>query len=180
MAVRPYTTRTEHTSRQAGEVVGLDATTRKLRQLPTTITGRKGGPIKSALMFATLPIFKTIKANILAHPYDIQHMVKDVRRQREKRPDLQGLSEAINIGLKDQNQPGKKLPKWYWPEWGTEHRMRKTGGSTGRMTARPFFRPGFRDNLPTMPARFATKLKKIVDKRVEELARSGGPRRVPR
>lgn len=174
MAVRPYSTRASYATRSAqpGDVVGLDEAIRKLRRLPKAITGRNGGQVRSALMYATLPIAKAIKAGIMSYPADIDHqaIAKDVKRQREKNPQKRGLSEAVNIGLKQQKQP----PMWWWLEWGTTDRQTRKGAERGQFIGHSFFRRGFHEHHGELGPRFALKLKKLADKAARDLARSGG------
>lgn len=134
------------------EVHGAREMEQAFRQLPKEIVGKKGGPLKSALMSGALPVMKDMKKRVRK---DTRRLEKGIKRRRNTNPKL---TEEVDIGV----FYTKGAPFWArFEEFGTVHRE-----------AHPFMRPAIDSQSETAVQTFRKKAalalvrigKKIGDK----------------
>ena len=102
------------------EVHGLKELQKALMQLPAELVSNKGGPVKTALMAATLPVMRTAQATVPDRD-DIPNtglLAKMVRRRRaSKMP--KGM-EAVQVYIRGNKKQEKDAYYAPWLEFGAK------------------------------------------------------------
>ena len=125
------------------EVIGLRELEKALRDLGVA-AGQKGGPVKTALMAAALPVLRSAQANV---PVDTGRLKKSIKRQRHPNPRY--LNEIVGVGV----DPGTK-------------RSDKGGAYYGYIVEfrQPFLRPAMESNREKSVQIFKRKLGASIEK----------------
>jgi len=138
-----------------------------LRELGTA-AGQKGGPVKTALMAAALPVLREAQGRV---PVDKGDLRKAIKRSRIREP--RAYNEIITIGV--------PMPEWasgrhavltnkaqgghgLFVEFGTGLPKKSTPFSGEFMQARPFLRPALENNRVNSTTIYATKLAAGIEK----------------
>jgi len=159
------------------QVVGLKELEGALKELGKA-AGQKGGPVKTALFAAALPVLRAAQANVPVADGDLKRAIK---RTRLKNP--LAYNEVITIGfpmpqwasgkhavLTNKKQGGHGLFVEFGtglPRTGT--RKQNTPFSGEFMEARPFLRPALESNRQISTNIFRTKLAVGIEKIAKEI-----------
>ena len=152
------------------DVHGLKELDWALKQLPKELVGKNGGPVRTALMGAALPMFQVMQRQIASKWKDEGELLKTVGRKRHKNP--KKVNELISVGVQGKRGPkkdasGRSFLSPYWLEFGTH-----------RMQADPIIGPAFNSNKEEAVKIFRTRLaggivkiaKKINNENVRKVA----------
>ncbi len=155
------------------KVEGLDEIVRRLRALPSEVSGKNGGPLRKALVKgaqlvkddarAHVPVGSgALRDNIIIwrdrNPGQIganEHyrvMVRKIKLTRKVKALLRRVRKVASIRLRED--------AYYW-------RFLEFG--TSKMRARPFLRPAFDNNKGAINSTFIETLSKGIDDAVKKL-----------
>lgn len=147
------------------DVHGLRELRDAMKQLPKELIGKRGGPLKTALMGATLPILKSVKSNIISNPtIDTGSLLKAIKRRRERNPEREKLAEIIRVGVfGPRGRTGSKREDrtssnvWYahFTEFGVPSR---------NIAPEPYLRPALAENAEKSVRIFRRKAAMLTEK----------------
>lgn len=152
------------------EVDGLKAINRAMKKLPKELVGKKGGPLKTALFNASLPVFRAAqeKAPVNKDPKaeNPGRLKMSIRRRRHTNP--KKLDEIIGVGVFLGSSRGDRTGAFYagFVEFGTEAGPKLPAGQAPQ----PFMVPALEENTQTAINNFIRKAKQGIDKIERQLA----------
>ncbi len=120
------------------------------------LVGARGGPVKSALWAAALPVLKQAKINV---PKKTHRLKNAIVRQRHKRPRV--LSEIVGVGIRPGSSRADKKGAFYA---NPVHEGAKTEFGTLKMPARPFLRNAMNSKRAEALGIFSRKLGAGIEK----------------
>lgn len=137
-----------------------------LKQLPPAVIGKKGGPLKSAMMTAMLPVLRDAQAKA---PVSMGHMIKGefvpggrlkraIKRRRHTNPIK--YDEIVGVGVFSGRSRSDLLGAYYAPfvEFGTV-----------KQPPQPFMRPAMEKNRQLIIKKFRTRLAQIIFKEAAKI-----------
>lgn len=142
---------------------GLKALNRVMKKLPKELVGKKGGPLKTALFAASLPVFRAAqeKAPVNKDPKAEQpgRLKMSIRRRRHTSP--KKLDEIIGVGVFLGSSRGDSSGAFYagFVEFGTV-----------KQSEQPYMIPALEENVAKAIDAFIRKAKQGVDKIERQLA----------
>ena len=145
------------------KVVGLREMERALQDLVKDVEGKglvgaRGGPVKSALWAAALPVLRQAKANV-ARFSKTGRLKNAIVRQRHKRPRI--LSEIVGVGVRPGRSRQDKSGAFYA---NAVHQGARTEFGTLKMKARPFLRNAMESKRGEALGIFSRKLGAGIEK----------------
>ena len=149
-------------------VDGLKELEWALKELPKELSGKNGGPVKTALMAAALPVLRMAQARVPVAEGDLRRAIK---RKRVREP--RAYNEIITVGFPmPEWQPGthavltnkKQGGHGMFVEFGTGLPKKRTPFSGEFMQARPFLRPALESNREVSTKIYRTKLAAGIEK----------------
>jgi len=133
-------------------VHGLEETVARLKNLPTELSGKNGGPIRKALFQAAKVIELEAKrfAETVDRPETESNIPNAIKKWRERNPrQFEGSpTEMYHVGV-----DGRKAPHWHFLELGTV-----------KQVAQPYLRPAADLKAEEAVKRFGEVLKKDLDR----------------
>lgn len=152
------------------EVKGLKQTVAALRRLPTELSGKNGGPVRSSLFQSAKLMRDEAKQKA---PVDSGNLKQNIILVRDRNPRAKGQSEIyyvtvrkgkrLRIGRTSFNRQSGRLAGAYYAhfvEFGTE-----------KQTAQPFMRPAFEAQKREAVKVFGDTLRKRVDAAARKAAK---------
>lgn len=120
------------TIKMSMQVVGLKELEQALKELPKELSGKKGGPVKTALMAAALPVLRSAQANAAKRTGRLRGAIK-----RQRHPNPKFLNEIVGVGVDPGTSREDARGAWYghFIEFGTV-----------KNPPRPFLRPALEAN----------------------------------
>lgn len=103
------------------QIAGLKELEKALKQLPAELVGKNGGPVKTALMAASLPVLRTAQSTIPDRD-DIPNtglLASMIRRRRSKKSGTRGW-EAVQVYIRGNKQQMKDAYYAPWIEFGAK------------------------------------------------------------
>jgi len=135
------------------KVHGLLETVARLKNLPTALSGKNGGPVRKALFQAAKIIEVDAKLRAPVDPKTETDIPSAIRKVRDRNPRAYPgrPTEVYHIGVYASKK--HKARHWHFLEFGTV-----------KQAAQPYLRPAFENKKEEAVKVFAAILKKDVDR----------------
>lgn len=140
------------------QVEGLAELQKQLQRLEIATAGKV---LRSGARHAMRPVFDEIKANVQQDDGDLVNAL-----QLTTTVGKGGFAASAGVRTKK-----KKAPHWHLIEFGTQGRTHKKGGkrSTGRVQARPVFRPAFDKHQRSVVERLREYLARRIKRELKKV-----------
>lgn len=150
------------------KITGLNETVAALKRLPTELSGKNGGPVRSALFQSA----KLMRDSAVQHaPADTGNLKQNIIAVRDRNPRASGVSERYIVTVRRGKRQGRSVFSSQRRQSRGAYYAHFVEFGTEKQEAQPFLRPAFEENKNPAVTVFADTFRKRVAAATRKAAR---------